>query len=312
VKDDSTGSFVVIAVLASKYPRMKEVIDHIFKRNAVVRTGDFLVDPSAQPFPEDGQNLYALGSPRPQNYLQFLVEEPSEREIKLLGRLHDELNVSVSMTIPPLGCAILTASNCEPTRYQLHQIFFGDDSAYLNTIYDDSDLGYSMEASETDTVSGSAAGAGDRDAGMAAKRNSSSSTEIQESSVETVRKLIFNDPRKPGSGNYSTLNYIMAPTVPSTAPSVSTLSVSQTASVSDAKVNALMQTMAQINPKIASSACKPLVQDVPLGVRLLNSYRTGYKDRYVCTVVDLRYSMILGLFSVVVQSMMTSSYSSCL
>lgn len=61
-----------------------------------------------------------------QRMVMFQVLHASKRELLYLNKMHEALPISVSMLVPTLGTAKVTATNCLPTLSQLQRIFFGD------------------------------------------------------------------------------------------------------------------------------------------------------------------------------------------
>jgi hypothetical protein len=151
----------------------------------------------------------------------YIVSDPSSRQLRSLKKLHDDLPCCLSMLVPSLGNAKVTASNCVPSRESLRKIFFKDEAD---------------EEGAVDDYNAAYGGAGDISTNGSKKK---SEFYIAEQIISSRQQFVFPDPFHPDD-------------------------------LKDTK---------DTTKEMSSSSS--LVLDVPVGMRLLNSYRFGYKDKYV-------------------------------
>jgi hypothetical protein len=149
----------------------------------------------------------------------YIVSDPSSRQLRTLKKLHDSLPCCLSMLVPSLGNAKVTASNCVPSRESLRKIFFKDEADEEGAV-DDYNAAY---------------GGGGGDGGGGDGKKKKGEFYIAEQVASSRQQFVFPNPFHPDGYGTAT----------------------------------------------SSPMSSSLVLDVPVGMRLLNSYRFGYKDKYV-------------------------------
>jgi hypothetical protein len=181
----------------------------------------------------------------------YIIDSPSTRELRSLRKLHDSLPVSISMLIPTIGNAKVIASNCIPKRSQLCKLFFGEYTSY------DEMLAYNTGNSGGGVSGGGGGGQEKGGGGGGGEREKKSDRHIAEQVLASTQRIVF-----PHS---SLLPSSAAATANGRATAAATSSGGLQAS--------------GYGGSASSSAFPSLIADVPLGIRLLNSYRNGYRDR---------------------------------
>jgi hypothetical protein len=177
----------------------------------------------------------------------FVVENPSSKQIMQMNKLHGDLPASVSMHVPAVGKATVVASNFAPKRSSLYRLFFGEYTAY--------------------------------DEMMEHDYNATSSKEKKKN-----ERFI--------SEQITAFNQVL--TFPQTVPNAAAVSFACAAAFqanktkTDASEQPAGATLLQkVAPKKRRAdfdlprtvAVVPLLNDLPLGIRLINSYRNGFRDR---------------------------------
>jgi len=181
----------------------------------------------------------------------YVVQSPTNKEVNAMKDLHDSLTSSLSILIPSLGNAKITASNCMPTRQSLERVFFADEVRKRG----DGDTWEQLEEQH-----------------------------ISEQVVRVRQEIVFTCPFETALSRSN--NPSSKPSNPPSASSgtgskkgATKLQFGASSSSSTPAPTSSFSPYFSLPQSAYQHLAHPLIIDAPVGMRLLSSYKQGYKDQ---------------------------------